>query len=475
MRPLTLLNTLGRRLQPFSPLVDRKVGLYTCGPTVYNTVHIGNLRTFVFEDVLRRSLRHFGYSVTQIMNLTDVDDKTIRGALAAGVPLAEFTARYVEEFFADLKTLNVEPADLYPRATDHVPEMIALIERLKARGHTYESDGSVWFRISTFPGYGKLSGIDLSQARAGARVADDEYEKEDPKDFALWKAAKPGEPSWESPFGPGRPGWHVECSAMSMKYLGERFDIHTGAVDNIFPHHENEIAQSEAATGEPFVNFWLHGEHLIVDGEKMSKSKGNFYTLADVLGRRNDPWAVRYFLVSVPYRKKLNFTFEALAGMAAAVERLKDFRRRLGQIAEGGARTDNAFDAAARIAAFRESFDAGLADDLNTAQALAALFDLVRDVNNRIDREEIDSAGASACLAALAAADGVLGVLPLEPGILPAEVEAKIAERLRARQEKDFPRADAIRRELLSQGIVLEDTPKGTRWKRSGGGEPEGA
>ncbi len=466
MRPLHFLNTLGRRLQAFAPLSGRRVGLYTCGPTVYNTVHIGNLRTFVFEDVLRRTLKHFGFEVAQVMNLTDVDDKTIRGASAAGVPLGEFTARYIESFFADLRTLNVEPAERYPRATDHIPEMIELIEKLRARGHTYASEGSVWFRISTFPGYGKLSGIDLSHARAGERVAEDEYEKEDPKDFSLWKAAKPGEPSWDSPYGPGRPGWHVECSAMSMKYLGDRFDIHTGAVDNIFPHHENEIAQSEAATGQPFVNFWLHGEHLIVDGEKMSKSTGNFYTLPDVLQRRNDPAAIRYLFVSVPYRRKLNFTFEALAGAAAAVARLSDFRRRLREIARSGSRAPGKFDPAPRLASFREAFGDGLADDLNTAQALAALFDFVRDINVRVDRDDLDAAGAAACLEGLSAADAVLGVRGAEEEILPAEIEEKIQERLEARRKKEFARADAIRDELLRRGIVLEDTPRGTRWKR---------
>ncbi|HTO89252.1 MAG TPA: cysteine--tRNA ligase, partial [Thermoanaerobaculia bacterium] len=276
---MKLYNTLGRQIVELSPLEPGHVRLYTCGPTVYNVVHIGNLRTFVFEDILRRHLRAKGLRVTQIMNLTDVDDKTIRGATQAGVSLDSFTAQYIESFFRDIATLNLEKAERYPRATEHIPEMIALIERLRERGHTYESEGSVYFRIASFPGYGRLSQIDLAQTRRGERVADDEYEKEDVKDFVLWKAGKPGEPTWPSPFGAGRPGWHIECSAMSMKYLGEHFDIHTGAVDNIFPHHENEIAQSEGATGNPFVELWLHAEHLIVDGEKMAKSKGNFYTL----------------------------------------------------------------------------------------------------------------------------------------------------------------------------------------------------
>ncbi len=309
-------------MDELSPLEPGHVRLYTCGPTVYNVVHIGNLRTFLFEDVLRRHLLASGLRVTQIMNLTDVDDKTIRGATAGG-PVARRVHGAVHRGVlpATSPKLGIERAERYPRATEHIPEMIAMIEKLRERGHTYEADGSVYFRIATFPGYGKLSRIDLTSTRRGERVADDEYEKEDVKDFVLWKAAKPGEPSWPSPFGPGRPGWHIECSAMSMKYLGEHFDIHTGAVDNIFPHHENEIAQSEGATGKPFVNLWLHAEHLIVDGEKMAKSKGNFFTLADVLGKRDDPAAVRYLFLSVPYRKKLNFTWDGLAGAASAVER----------------------------------------------------------------------------------------------------------------------------------------------------------
>jgi len=311
-----LFNTLGRQVGDLRPIEPGHVRMYTCGPTIYNVAHIGNLRTFLFEDVLRRSLKLAGLRVTQIMNLTDVDDKTIRGAAEEKLSLGDFTEKYATEFFRDLSTLGIEPAEEYPRATAHVPEMIALIEKLGERGHTYESEGTVWFRIATYPDYGKLSQIDLTQMRRGDRVADDEYEKEDVRDFALWKAGKPGEPTWDSPWGAGRPGWHIECSAMSMKYLGTHFDIHTGAVDNIFPHHENEIAQSEGATGEKFVDLWVHSEHLIVDGEKMSKSKGNFYTLADVLAKRNDPAAVRYLLISVPYRKKLNFTWEGLTGAA---------------------------------------------------------------------------------------------------------------------------------------------------------------
>ncbi|HEY4230287.1 MAG TPA: cysteine--tRNA ligase, partial [Thermoanaerobaculia bacterium] len=317
---VTVFNTLGRRMVEIRPLEAGHVRMYTCGPTVYNAVHIGNLRTFLWEDVLRRHLEARYGRVTQVMNLTDVDDKTIRGAAAANLPLREFTEKYSQLFFRDIDRLGFRRADQYPRATDFIPQMQEITAKLLEKKHAYESEGSIYFRIATFPGYGKLSGIDLTQARRGDRVADDEYEKEDVKDFVLWKAEKPGEPSWDSPWGKGRPGWHIECSAMSMKFLGPHFDIHTGAVDNIFPHHENEIAQSESATGETFVDTWIHAEHLIVDGEKMAKSKGNFYTLDDILARRDDPVAVRYLLLSVPYRKKLSFSCDALAGAASAVE-----------------------------------------------------------------------------------------------------------------------------------------------------------
>ena len=461
-----LFNTLGRSAVDLVPLETGHVRLYTCGPTVYNVVHIGNLRTFLFEDVLRRSLKASGLRVTQIMNLTDVDDKTIRGASSKGVPLNDFTAPYIEAFFRDIALLNFEKAERYPRATEHVPEMLDLIARLKKRGHTYESEGSVYFRIASFPGYGRLSQIDLSRTRRGERVADDEYEKEDVKDFVLWKAAKEGEPTWPSPFGPGRPGWHIECSAMSMKYLGETFDIHTGAVDNIFPHHENEIAQSEGATGKPFVNLWIHAEHLIVDGEKMAKSKGNFYTLGDVLARRNDPAAVRYLLLSVPYRKKLNFTWDALTAAASAVERLRSAAVRIAEVAASG-KTGGGFPAKERSERLRADFAAALDDDLNTAEAQGALFTWLREVNAAIDERTLDSAGAGEAQAALAAADGVFGVLPAAEESLSGEIEKLIAERNEARKRRDFATSDRIRADLASRGILLEDSPAGTRWKRA--------
>ena len=463
---LRLYNTLGRRIVDLAPLEPGHVRLYTCGPTVYNVAHIGNLRTFLFEDVLRRHLLAKGLRVTQVMNLTDIDDKIIRGAMEAGRSIEDFTAPFIEAFFRDLDRLNAQRVERYPKATEHIPEMIELIQRLKARGHTYESDGSVYFRIATFPDYGKLSGIDLSQARRGERVAEDEYEKEDAKDFALWKAAKPEEPSWSSPWGQGRPGWHIECSAMSMKYLGARFDLHTGGVDNIFPHHENEIAQSEGATGETFVETWLHAEHLLVNGEKMAKSKGNFFTLDDVLAQRNDPSAVRYLLISVPYRKKLNFTPEALAAAASAVERIRSAATRIDEVAGLSVAKPSPFPAADRSRRFLEEFGAAMDDDLNTAEAQGALFPFLREVNAAIDDGSLDSAGAQAAQHAISSADAIFGVLSSTARTLPEEIESQIAARNEARKRRDFATSDRIRAELESRGILLEDGPGGTRWRR---------
>jgi cysteinyl-tRNA synthetase len=463
-------NTLGRRLEPLAPLAPPAVRIYTCGPTVYNHVHIGNLRTFLFEDVLRRSLRYLGYDVTQVMNLTDVDDKTIRGAQEAGVSLDDYTAPFIESFFADLGTLHVERAELYPRATRHVPEMVAITQRLLDAGVAYVNEGSVWFRIAADPDYGKLSGIDLAEVKQGDRVASDEYGKEDVRDFVLWKGAKPGEPSWESPWGPGRPGWHIECSAMAMKYLGETFDIHCGGVDNMFPHHENEIAQSESATGKPFARLWLHSEHLVVDGQKMAKSLGNFYTLKELVAQGRDPRAIRYLLLSVHYRQKLNFTFEALDAAAAALARVDDLKLRLETATEAGEERGHVAVLAATLAG---EFAAALADDLNTSGALGALFKFVKAVNVAVDGGRLGRGDRERIGAALADADRVLGVLDGVPwqggapsGPDDAEVERLIEERQAARRGRDFRRADEIRARLAAQGIVLEDTPGGTRWKR---------
>jgi cysteinyl-tRNA synthetase len=465
-REIHLLNTLTRRVQTLEPLESEHVRMYTCGPTVYNYPHIGNLRTFLFEDVLRRTLKAFGYRVTQVMNLTDIDDKTIKGAAAEGITLREFTDRYVDAFFEDLDTLGVERAEHYPRATEWIPQMVELVERLSARGHTYVQDGSTYYRIATFPAYGRLSGIDVNAVRPGARVDADEYEKEDVRDFVLWKAAKPDEPAWDTVLGKGRPGWHLECSAMGMSLLGDSFDIHTGGVDNIFPHHENEIAQSEGATGMPFVRMWLHAEHLVVEGQKMAKSLGNFYTLRDLLAKGHDPLAIRYLLISVPYRQKLNFTFDGLHAAAAGIERIGNTLRRLSHTppadGDGGLSAET-------VGAFLEEFDAGLADDLNTARALAALHTLLTKVNQALDGGGIAASVRSRLDAAFARVGSVLGIVPSggRAESADAEIDALIAQRDGARTAKDFARADEIRKQLTEMGIVLEDTPHGTVWHRA--------
>ncbi len=464
-------NTLGRRPARLETEVAGEVRMYTCGPTVYNTAHIGNLRTFLFEDVLRRSLQFLGWRVVQVMNLTDVDDKTIEGAANAGVSLGEFTRPFIDSFFADLDRLHIQRVEHYPRATEHIDEMLALVEQLVEKGYAYESDGSVFFRIGRDEDYGKLSGFDLSQVRQGERVASDDYDKEDVRDFVLWKGAKEGEPAWDSPWGPGRPGWHLECSAMGMKYLGESFDIHCGGVDNIFPHHENEIAQSESATGKRFVRTWIHAEHLIVDGEKMSKSLGNFYTLQDLVDRGADLRALRYQLLSVHYRKKLNFTFEGLADAGAALKRLDEMRFRLLDAAEGESESDSPIGPACER--LLKDFGDALADDLNTSEALAALFGFVREVNQAIDGQRLAVGDRQRVLDSLNRVDEVLGVLNVdewrqaeEGGLSDAEIDRLLVERREARQARDFGRADEIRDQLTEQGIVLEDTPTGTRWKR---------
>ncbi|HEX3553659.1 MAG TPA: cysteine--tRNA ligase [Thermoanaerobaculia bacterium] len=469
MTELVLFNTLGRKLEPFHPLVPGEARIYTCGPTVYNEVHIGNLRTFAFQDLLRRSLSYLGYKVTQAMNLTDVDDKTILGAHQAGVSLSEYTEPFIRTFLRDLATLHIERVEHFPKATEHVPQMIRLIETLVAKGYAYVSDGSVFFSIAKDADYGRLSGFDLDQARRGERVAADEYGKEDVRDFVLWKAVKPGEPAWDSPWGPGRPGWHVECSAMSMEILGETFDLHCGGVDLIFPHHENEIAQSESATGKPFVRTWLHSEHLLVDGQKMSKSLGNQYTLPDLLARGLSARALRYLFLSVHYRQKLNFTFESLDGAAGALRRVDEMRFRLLHAEEKGGPDPRLAEAAGRL---RRDFAAGLADDLNVAVALACVFAFVKEVNVAIEEGRIGQGDKPRVVDALADVDRVLGVLDATAWDIgageddSAEIERLIQERKAARERRDFAASDRIRGELAARGIVLEDTPQGTRWKR---------
>ncbi len=464
--PLHLFNTLSNRLEPFTPLDGKTVRMYSCGPTVYSYVHIGNLRSFTFQDILRRYLRHCGWELLHVMNITDVDDKIIAAAGEAGQPLEDYTAEYIRAFEQDAAALRLEPPTRMTPATEHIDDMIELIRRLSENGCTYESDGSIYYRISNFAEYGKLSKLDVKGIKAGARVDQDEYTKDNVRDFALWKAAKRDEPHWESPFGPGRPGWHIECSAMAMKYLGESFDIHTGGVDLVFPHHENEIAQAEGATGKPFVRFWVHGEHLLVEGKKMSKSLGNFYTLRDLLDRGYAPAAIRYLLASVPHRKQLNFTFEGLAAAATAIERLRNFQRRLD---EGFPDGEN--PKIGEIAAeARKQFEAGMDDDLNTAQALAAVFDFLRQVNTEMDAGEFRVGNVADAKGVLELFDSIFDVLQAdEAARVPAEeVERLIAERTAAREARDFALADKIRDQLKESGVVLEDTPQGTRWKYAG-------
>jgi cysteinyl-tRNA synthetase len=463
---LQLFNTLTNRLETFKPLEDNIVRMYTCGPTVYDYAHVGNFRTFVFQDVLRRYLRYLGYRLLHVMNITDVEDKIIRNAAQTGKSLREYTDFYIAALEEDWRKLRLERPDRVVRATDHIADMIAAIQKLSERGLTYQSDGSIYYRIAAFPQYGKLSRIDASGMRAGARVDVDEYDKADVRDFALWKAAKPGEPCWDAPFGPGRPGWHIECSVMAMKYLGETLDIHTGGVDLIFPHHENEIAQSEALTGKPFVRFWLHAEFLLIEGQKMSKSLGNYYTLRDVLAKGYSPESVRYLLASVPYRKQLNFTFEALRSAATAIERLRNFRLRLnterfdpGENPRSAARSEEA----------RREFEAGMDDDLNTARALAAVFDYVRETNTLMDAGEFKAGDVAGARELLERFDTIFDVLEAEKKarLSPEQIQQAIEERLAARKARDFARADQIRRELAANGVILEDTKEGTRWKYS--------
>ena len=459
-------NTLTQSVQPFEPLEDKLVRMYTCGPTVYDYAHIGNFRTFVFYDLLRRWLRASGFTLDHVMNITDVDDKIIRNAVAQGKSLEEYTNIYTDAFLADCATLRLERPERIARATAHIHEMAAAIHKLEDTGHTYRSDGSIYFRIGTFPAYGKLSHNDFSGMVAGARVDVDEYEKGDARDFALWKAPKEGEFAWDTEIGPGRPGWHIECSVMAIRYLGATLDIHAGGVDLIFPHHENEIAQSESLTGKEFARFWVHSEFLLVDGQKMSKSLGNFYTLRDLFGRGFTPESVRYLLASVPYRKGLNFTFDGLTSARTAIERLRNFKLRLETAKlSDGIDEKIAEHAAKALAAFNASMD----DDLNTAEALGAVFEFLRDANTALDTGDFKAGNLESAHALLAQFDLVFDVLKPSvqaDGLSEDEIDRQVAARTAARKARDFARADGIRKELLEKGVIIEDTKDGVRWKR---------
>jgi cysteinyl-tRNA synthetase len=465
MTPLRLHDTLSGKVQEFVPLEPGHVRMYTCGPTVHDYAHVGNFRTFLFEDLLHRVLLQQGYQVTQVMNLTDVEDRIIKKAADRSQTIDEFTEPYIQAFFEDLDTLRIQRAAHYPRATQHIFAMVSLIERLRENGHTYVADGSTYFRISSFPRYGALAHLDVHGLKSGARVDVDEYGKDDPRDFALWKARKPGEQSWETPLGPGRPGWHIECSAMSMEYLGETFDIHAGGVDLIFPHHEDEIAQSEGATGKQFVRYWLHAEFLQdAMGEKMSKRLKNFSTLRDILAEGYKPRAIRYALLTgAHYRSPLAFSPELLRAADSAVKRLDEFAVRLGPVpapAGGGGQDPEPPEE------IRQRWDDALRDDLNLPAAVGHLFDFIKAFNSRLESGQATPDERAAAMAMLRHANRILDVIEF-PEAVDAEVERLIAERKTARDRRDFARADQIRQQLLAMGIQLDDTKDGgTRWKR---------
>jgi cysteinyl-tRNA synthetase len=489
---LRLFNTLSGQLDPLTPADGKALRMYACGPTVYDYGHIGNFRTFLQIDVLRRFLHLIGVPVRHVMNITDVDDKIIRNAAQAGVPIGEYTARYVDAFFEDLEALRIERPEQIARATEHIPRMVELVQKLAAAGAAYQTeDGSWYFRLAAFPEYGKLSKKDLSGIEDGARVDVDEYEKDSARDFALWKAAKPGETSWDTPIGRGRPGWHIECSAMAMEYLGESFDLHAGGEDLMFPHHENEIAQSETATRKPFARHWMHVRFLLVDGRKMSKSEGNFYTLRDLLLKGYKASAIRLALISVPYRHQLNFTFDGLTDATNAIDRLRTFHQRLtdGSFAPG---ENPALQETAKKA--HAAYIEALANDLNTAEARAPIFDLVRAANTAIDQGQLLAGDRDAILRVLADFDAVFDVIrdndaePTRRALAWAEeagrmadvapelrerlalsdedIEALVAERTQAKKLRNFARADQIRNELSAKGVVIEDSKDGVRWKR---------
>ena len=487
--PLHLYNTLTNKIEEFRPAVDNTVRMYACGPTVYDFGHIGNFRTFVAVDILRRFLRQSGYKLDHVMNITDVDDKIIRNSAREHKSVQEYTRKYEQAFLEDMKTLNLERPEQLVRATEHIAEMAEFIRKLEEKGYAYRTgDGSYYFRIAKFPEYGKLSKKDFSGMESGARVDVDEYDKDNARDFALWKAPKEGEAHWDSVIGPGRPGWHIECSVMAMKYLGPSFDLHAGGEDLAFPHHENEIAQSESLTGQIFARFWMHVRFLLVEGKKMSKSEGNFFTLRDLLLKGHKPSAIRFLLTSVPYRKQLNFTFQGLEQAAHSVGRLRDFKSRLemAHLAPGkNERMQQLADETQR------EMRAGLEDDLNTARALGAIFDMVREANTAADRNELKQEDKAPLLAALDQFDEIFAVIKdddtekiaraadwakaqglLEQSELTAnmisdqEVERLIAERAAAKKARDFARSDAIRAQLTEAGIVVEDTKDGMRWKR---------
>ncbi len=462
---LRFRNTLGGAIESFESLEPGHVRMYSCGPTVYAPAHVGNFRSFVFSDLVRRALLFCGYRVTWVMNITDVDDKIIRDASAAGVPIGELTSRFTAAFLEDMARLGIPIPDVMPRATEHIEDMVTLIETLMQKGYAYQTDdGSVFFRIAAWPDYGRLARLDADQQRSGERVESDEYEKDDIRDFALWKAKKPDEPSWQTSLGEGRPGWHIECSAMSMRYLGPTFDIHTGGIDLVFPHHEDEMAQSEAATGVPFVRTWLHCAHLRMGGAKMAKRSGNFSRPSDVYAAGISPRALRYALAAVHYRSPMEFSERSLEAATAAIDRISTALAALDGYTEE--RPDDETLLPALVSA-RAAFVAGIEDDLNISAALAALFDLVRELNCRVAARSLSTADARRGAAAIREFDVVLGVLDEGGADLDAELVTLLEARIDARAQRDWARSDELRDELATAGIVVEDTPDGQRWRRS--------
>jgi cysteinyl-tRNA synthetase len=486
---LRLFNTLSAKVEEFQPQEDHLVRMYSCGPTVYDYGHVGNFRTFVFVDILRRFLRQSGYKLKHVINITDVDDRIIENSARLGITLRQYTEKYETAFLEDADMLNIQRPEYLVRATDNIPEMAAFIAGLAEKGFAYRADdGSYYYRVSMFPQYGKLSKKDLAHIEDGARVDSDRFDKEEVRDFALWKAPKPGETSWDTPLGRGRPGWHIECSVMARKFLGDTLDMHLGGEDLIFPHHENEIAQSEALTGKPFARFWVHARFLLVEGEKMSKSLGNFYTLRDLVLKGHKPSSIRYLLASVPYRRQLNFTFDGLKQAASSVERLRNFKLRL-ETAHFAPGSNTKVAALAQTA--RQRFTDALADDLNTAEALAAVFDVVREANAAADSNEVKLDDIPPLLAVLKQFDEIFGVLrdndapkierivewaksegktadaaEATPRMSDQAVEELVAQREAARRARDFKASDTIRLQLADAGIVVEDTKDGVRWKR---------
>ena len=458
-------NTINRRKEDFNSIVDKEVKLYTCGPTVYDFAHIGNFRAYLFEDILRRTLEYFGYKVLHVMNITDIDDKTIRRSIEENKSLKNFTSFYTDAFFEDVKSLNILPAHHYPKATEFIPEMIEMIQKLESKGYTYNSsDNSVFFRISKFKEYGKLANLNPEDMMSGQRVEDDEYDKVEGRDFALWKGYKTedGDVFWDSPWGKGRPGWHIECSAMSTHYLGSDFDIHCGGVDNIFPHHENEIAQSRCSSDSRFSNYWIHNEHLSVEGEKMSKSLGNFYTIRDLLNKEYKPEAIRYALISSHYRQKLNFTFSRLDDAQKSINKIKELLRRLKSVKKENS-NDNE-DYKAFTSTFLNDFNVCISDDLNISGSLGSFFIWINMLFKIIDQNKLSYNQSKDAIANIKKIDKILGVLGFDDN-LDNDIMEMIKEREKARKNKDWDKSDQLRDALLDRGIIVEDTPSGTVWK----------